>query len=498
MLNELKYLYDLKKNKQKTFDYANDFLAFAVDTHYKLYTQKFIIKPFHHKICDTLYKCAHRLLDDYIVIINMPPRFSKTQLITYYVLWCYLQNMAAKFIYATYSADLSLKTSREIKHALSHTYDKKKLITKTSDGLWETESLGGFLATSILGQVTGFGAGDIYASPFSGDVIIDDAQKPSDSFYEKKRDNVIKNFDETFWSRRNNLDKVPIIVIQQRVHEDDLSGYLLKSNYPKTLLKVPALDENGQSVFPERVSTETLLKYKEVNEYVFNAQQMQAPKKLTGNFFNVNNLEQISLQQFTLMKHKIKFYVRSWDLAGVNAKKQKGENQLDRDWTRGIKLAVFDDFLVIVDLASVRGLVAQNDVLIDEVAARDGWDCYNVFPLDPAVGGQHYANFLKSLPNLQGKENEFISQNDNKITRSQPTKALIAINKIKILAESDIQNTELVTWQTQFLEEMSSFPFGNHDDIVDALTQGMIYLKDKHNFADFDSIKDFYTDMAGW
>jgi len=478
---------EIHSSKSSTFDYSTDFLAFAVDTHEKLYNQKFVVKPFHHEICDLFYKCAHRLLKEYVVIINMPPRFSKTQLVVYYVLWCFLNNMGAKFIYATYSSDLSLKTSREIKHTLSTVYKRKKEITKTSDGLWETDKLGGFLATSILGQVTGFGAGDIYATPFSGDVIIDDAQKPSDSFYEKKRATVIKNFDETFWSRRNNQDKIPIIVIQQRVHEEDLSGYLLKSSYPKIRLKVPALNENGEAVFPERVSTETLMNYKMVNEYAFNAQQMQDPKKITGNFFDINKIETISIGEFNKIKGDVRFYVRSWDLAGVNSRREKGEDMLDRDWTRGIKIAVLSDLYVIVDLQSIRGLVSQNDDMIDDCARTDGYDTYSVFPLDPGVGGEHYANSIKNLPNLVYRDVEFLRQNDNKITRSQPTKKLIAERKFKILSESELQNTEFITWQTEFLEEMASFPFGKHDDIVDALTQSIIYVQDKHSEANFEA-----------
>lgn len=475
---------------------------FVESTYLSLYNLPFIMTKYHLQVCELLEKCARRELppETYTVVINISPRFGKSILATLYVAYCYVMNPAAKFLYVTYSKDLSFKFSREVKDILKDVCGLGSQMKKDSVGIWTTEQRGEFLATTIGGSATGFGASDVYATPFSGDVLFDDANKISDTFYESRRRKVIENYNNTFVSRRNNLDKVPLIHFQQRVHPQDLSGYILnESSYKYVHLKIPALDVNGESIFPQRISTQSLINLKDNDPVVFAAQWLQEPLTQTGGFFNVDNVQTISRKKFGgEMRREVRFYVRAWDLAGVGSKgSEKKEDVLKRDWTRGVKFGVMGDAIVIVDMVSQRGLVEANDVLINDTATADGYDTHQVFPLDPAAAGAHYGEFLKNLPGVRGKVSEVFPQNGSKIIRATPTKALINQRKVFIVMDDEgtlSTSEQAATWQVQLLTCLGAFPFGVHDDATDALTLGTLYTKDKCAFMDFGAMESFFSE----
>lgn len=483
ILNSKKhYLYELalrieEKNKNKNKIKHRDLINFITDTHQKMFNEKFTVKKFHEEICDLLTKCAHRKLDNkYIVIVNMPPRYSKTQIISYYVMWCFLQNPMARFIYSTYSQKLSLKTSREIKKGLIQIYKQQASFSKDSAELWETNAGGGFWAATMLGAVTGFGAGDMYATPFSGDLIIDDPQKPIDAFYDTMRNNVIENFSQTFWSRRNNQDKIPIILIQQRIHVDDLSGWIInKSGFRFERYVIKAIDDSGNPTFPERVSKNTLEDLKAASPYTFYAQQQQEPKAFTGNFFLTDKVTLISVEEFRSRETWMKYYVRSWDFAGV---KKESKPREKNDYTRGVLLCTDGISVYILDIKSHHGTVDQNDILLVETAIQDGWNVVITVPEDPGSAGQHYVDYLQSLKELKGYTLHPIRPTNNKQLRAAPFAAYL--NQGKIIIVSDEQDE--FKWNQVLLEEMASFPFGQHDDIIDACSDAFHMIHSVNKF----------------
>lgn len=87
---------------------------------------------------------------------------------------------------------------------------------------WKTEQGGVMYATGAGGTITGFGAGK-HREGFGGAIIIDDPYKADEATSEVMRKNVIDWFQNTLESRKNSPD-TPIIVIMQRLHEEDLSA----------------------------------------------------------------------------------------------------------------------------------------------------------------------------------------------------------------------------------------------------------------------------------
>ena len=93
---------------------------------------------------------------------------------------------------------------------------------------------GGFrMATSVGGVLTGCGADFI---------LIDDPMKPSDAMSESRRAGVNDWFDNTLYSRLNEKNKGAIVIVMQRLHEDDLVGHVLKQEGWE-VISLPAIAE---------------------------------------------------------------------------------------------------------------------------------------------------------------------------------------------------------------------------------------------------------------
>lgn len=471
-LRAIQHLHKLRDSKSdKIIDYANmDLLPFIVEAHKKMYNENFVVKNFHEEMAELFTKCAMRTLDSYILVINMPPRYSKTQFLIYYMMWCYLKNEMARFIYATYSHKLSLKTSREVKKGLIDVFGKRAALSKESAELWELHKGGALWATSMQGSVTGFGAGDLYATPCGGDLILDDPNKVSDCFYETIRNSVQENFMQTFWSRRNNQDKIPIILTQQRIHTDDLSGWLMKdSKFRYNQYSIRALDVNNEATFPERVSKETLLELKEASPYTFAAQQQQEPQGFGGNFFLINRTTLISVAEFRKIEWIQKCFVRSYDLAGTSKQTKPTDKH---DWTRGVLICTDGEKIYILNVVSHKGTVDQNAKLICKTAESDGHQVVITVPIDPGHAGEAYVDYLQNVPELGGYSLHPIRPTGNKQLRAAGFASFLNVGKVVIVADEEDEDK----WNMGLLEELASFPFGRHDDQVDCLSDAFTYL----------------------
>ena len=203
---------------------------------YMFYTQKGYAwqqSPHHQIICDKLMQVYNGEIQN--LIINLPPRYSKTQLaVIYFIAWALGNYADCEFIHSSYSATLASNNSSQIRDLLQNEEYQAIFDTRLKDDSkakdhWKTTSGGVMYATGAGGTITGFGAGKL-RDGFGGAIIIDDPHKADEARSETMRSNVINWFTETIKSRRNDPSKTPIIVIMQRLHENDLSGYLLAGN----------------------------------------------------------------------------------------------------------------------------------------------------------------------------------------------------------------------------------------------------------------------------
>jgi hypothetical protein len=169
------------------------------------------------------------------LIITLPPGYTKTELacISYMARGLGI-NSGSRFLHLSYSHNLALKNSsdtRAITRSLEYQsmWPIKTRDDSDSKSMWWTTEGGGVYATSSGGQVTGFRAGHMNHDDvgFCGALLIDDPVKPDDAYSETEREKVNNRFNETIASRVA-VESIPIIVIMQRIHPNDLVGYLLR------------------------------------------------------------------------------------------------------------------------------------------------------------------------------------------------------------------------------------------------------------------------------
>lgn len=262
---------------------------------------KFVFNDHHQVIIDDLMDVYNGVVEGYIV--NMPPRYSKTELIVVlFTVWCYVRNPHCEFIHLSYADKLVNENSEAIREIIKSAQFKqlwpniKIKLSKDAKGAWSTQEGGTFLATPSGGAVTGFGAGrmDEWNEAtndfnFSGAILIDDPLKPDDARHDTIRNSVNRRWDETIKSRRNS-PKTPIICVMQRLHEQDFTAELLKDTSIKWRHRVmPAiLDEgtpNERALWPAKHTLEKLKEMKAKNAYAFASQMGQKPSPPGGGIF---------------------------------------------------------------------------------------------------------------------------------------------------------------------------------------------------------------------
>jgi hypothetical protein len=279
----------------------------------KTYARKFVVGNHHKLICDKLEnvylgKCKR-------LIINIAPRYTKTELVVKsFISKGLALNPKSRFIHTSYSESLALDNSEYIRNLIKADYFQELFPIKTrkdsdSKSKWYTEEGGGVYATSSGGQITGFGAGNVedeeknmdefimqleLMKEFAGAIVIDDPIKPEDARSKVKRDAINQRFDTTIRSRTNSRN-TPIIVVMQRVHEDDLTGYLLKTEPGEwEILSLPAL-KDGKALWHFKHTVQELQHLQKINYYVFQTQYQQETKGVrTGGEF---------LKSFDISKH---------------------------------------------------------------------------------------------------------------------------------------------------------------------------------------------------
>jgi hypothetical protein len=232
------------------------------------------------------------------LIINIPPRHLKSLAASIALpAWLLGHDPFKAIISVTYGQELSDKFARDCRAIMMADWYQGIFPTRLTSPRSPLQELvttqGGFrLATSVGGVLTGRGA-DL--------IIIDDPLKPSDALSESRRLAVNEWFDGTLYSRLNDKTKGVIVIIMQRLHEDDLVGHVLKQEGWE-VVSFPAIAEideerivetpfgrrtfvrrTGEALHPERESLETLRQIRTtIGEYNFAGQYQQTPGPLAG------------------------------------------------------------------------------------------------------------------------------------------------------------------------------------------------------------------------
>ena len=174
------------------------------------------------------------------LIINMPPRSLKSMAASVaFPAFLLGRDPTKRIICVSYSNDLSRKMSNDFRAVMSAPWYRAifpaaRIGSKDSEGEIELTERGGRLATSVEGTLTGRG-GDI--------IIIDDPLKGADAYSAPRRDAVNQWYINTLVSRLDDKRTGAIVIVMQRVHMDDLTGFVLQGSEDWIVLNLPAIAE---------------------------------------------------------------------------------------------------------------------------------------------------------------------------------------------------------------------------------------------------------------
>ena len=422
------------------------------------------VENWHHRvICEYLERVV--IGDIKRLIINIPPRYSKTELaVINFIAWCVGNYPDSEFIHASYSKRLATNNTwnaRAIVEGETFTEIFEKVGLRNDSNAkdeWRTNAGGCVYATGADGTITGYGAGGM-ATNFKGAIIIDDPHKAGEANSDTMRNNVIDWFSTTIESRTNSKD-TPIILIMQRLHEEDLSGFLLNGGNGEewTHLNIPAIDDNGLPLWEYKHSIEDLKRLESANPYVFAGQYMQTPAPKGGGLYKQDWFKYYQVEP--IFKYRLMF--------ADTAMKTKEAN----------------DYSVL----QVWGYTANKDAyLIDQL--RGKWEAPELKQMTCSFWEKHKNLSNGSLRNLCVEDKasgtgliqslkrdnninvKAIQRSIDKITRANDAVPYIASGRVYFLSGA--------SYISDLIPELLTFPNAKHDDQVDVLNDGISELAKK-------------------
>jgi predicted phage terminase large subunit-like protein len=237
------------------------------------------------------------------LLICMPPRLMKSTLVSQmWPAWEWTERAELRYLTSSYAYDLALKDAvRHRRLVLSLWYqrlwgDRVRLTTDQNvKSRFDNDRGGGRIVTSVEGIGTGDG----------GDrVMCDDPHNVKEAETADRRDEVIHWWNVVMSSRRNEPAKSAMIVVQQRVHEEDLAGHL-KARGDYVVLELPQeyqgqkttgigfadpRTREGQLLVPARWTPEAVDQQKmELGPWQFGAQHNQTPSQAQGSILKRAN-----------------------------------------------------------------------------------------------------------------------------------------------------------------------------------------------------------------
>lgn len=395
----------------------------------------------------------------------MPPRYGKTELaVINWIAQCIGRNPKAKFIHLSYSSELALDNSGKCRELiLSQEFQELWPVQLKQDSKskqkWYTAQGGGVYATQAGGAITGFGAGITVEDDnglFGGAIIIDDPLKPDDARSEIERKKVNERLNETIKSRRNSRS-TPIIIIMQRLHEEDMSGFVLEGRMGEEFhhLKLPALGADGKALWPIKHSVEELkaMQAHPESRITFATQYQQEPTPDDGYI-----IRRDWFQYFEQLPPRVcvDMVVHSWDTAYKPG--QLNDPSCCTVWH--IQGGVYFLAEVIVQRMEYPELKQQVKML----AERDRPDAILI---EDKASGQSLIQELRvesPYPVIA------IKVEGDKLTRASAASAAFEGQKILMNRHA--------AWLNDYESELLHFPNGKHDDQVDSTSQFIRWARD--------------------
>jgi len=414
------------------------------------------------------------------LIVNMPPRSLKSHAVSVaFPAFLLGHNPAMQIICASYGQDLADKHARDCRTLMQSTFYRRLFpqtrlsAEKQSVNEFLTTQQGFRMSTSVGGVLTGRG-GDL--------IILDDPLKPEDALSETKRTGVNDWYSNTLLSRLNSKQNGIIIIVMQRLHQDDLVGHVLEQDKWE-VLSFPAIAEEdethiidsplgpryfhrkqGEALQPEREPKSVLENLrKSLGEYDFSSQYQQTPTPMGGALVKRHWLQYYDPAN---LPERFWFILQSWDTA--NKPGDLNDYSVCTTWGmvdgRYYLLHVFRKRLNYPDL--------KRAVLQQSLQTYSRRQPDKVLVEDKASGTQLIQDLkVEGVVRITPYE---VPTGTDKLMRLYAQTAEFENGKV-LLPQS-------APWLDDYVRELTSFPGSKFDDQVDSTTQALEHMKANRSY----------------
>ncbi|MAL10510.1 MAG: hypothetical protein CMF74_12725 [Maricaulis sp.] len=440
--------------KLKTREKAqNQFMPFVHHVY-----DNFIEGRHHRIIAEKLEKIATGELKR--LIVNMPPRHSKSEFASYLMpAWFLGRNPKLKIIQATHNTELAVRFGRKVRdlietEAYYEIFPETKL--KADDkaaGRWGTEAGGEYFAAGVGAAVTGRGA-DLF--------IIDDPHSEQDALSEGAFDNAYEWY--TSGPRQRLQPGGAIILVMTRWGTKDLTGKLMKAQANDMMsdewevVEFPAIMPSDKPLWPEFWNKDDLLKVKAALPVSkWNAQWQQQPTAAEGAIVKREWWQTWEKEDVP----PVKYIMQSYDTAF--SKKETADYSAITTW------GVFQpeeggaDHIILLDARRGR----YNFPELKEVALEEYeyWEPDMVIVEAKATGTPLTDELRRTgIPVL----NYTPAKGRDKVTRMHTVAPIFEAGMVWAPDEK---------FADEVIEECAAFPNGDHDDFVDSMTMALIRFR---------------------
>jgi len=394
------------------------------------------------------------------LLINIPPGTSKSTLSGVMFpawLWGAKGRPDYRYIGAAHEQNLAVRDSRMMRELVRSEWYQKlwplKLMGDQNEKLYFENEHRGFRQACAVASMTGR----------RGDCIVwDDPLSPEKATSETSRETALRVFKETLPTRLNDPIKSSIIVIMQRLHEGDPSGYILANDLGYEHLLIPMEYEplhakttsigwsdprkvKGELLDPARFPPEVIERDKKaMGSYAWAGQMQQTPAPLSGGVWKLD-----WFLRHDKIPEQVATYVHSWDTAY-----KKDEHN---DPSSCTVMRIGNNAAFVQEVINRRMEYPELKKAIISLAARDN---PSVILIEDKASGQSLIQELRAETGLPVIAVKAVA---DKLTRAVAAAGTIEAGRISLPNSAE--------WLYDYENQIVSFPNGKHDDMVDSTSQ---------------------------
>ena len=433
------------------------------------------------------------------LLINVPPRHMKSiQVAVMWPVWVWMTRPQFRWLFASYAGSLSVRDSLKCRRLIESPWFQERWghrFALTGDQnaktFFENNKSGYRFATSVGASTTGHG-GDI--------LVVDDPHNSMEAQSDTMRETTLEWWDQAMSTRLNNPKTGCKVIVMQRLHENDLSGHVLrqggwdhlclpaefeKGRRSKTTLgNYDPRTEDGELLWKGRFGSKEIDELKtQLGEYGTSGQLQQRPSPAAGGI--------IKRDWFKLLPAddplpKLSFVVQSYDTAFT----EKTQNDPTACSTWGVFNHANGKSVVLLDCWKEH--LSYPDLrkkMGEEYKAKygDKDKTVDVVLIEEKGSG---ISLMQDLRRSGVPCHPYNPGRADKITRVHAVAPLLESGLV-YLPESKKNPGRAPSWTDAMMHELMIFPNGEHDDMVDSMTQCLIYLRDTRMLS-IDNHRDEY------